>query len=192
VAKLDSVDPQLIQAYVSGKKAYEQVFPEFYDRVVERVVAVLGAKYPQIEPVVGPRDRAGATARFPELGGAVALDWVAFGFAGMDMYDFHIGTVLQFAEWPVTYRQGLHIADHLYELARGDVSAIDWKQALGLKPTYIHQVPIREHQWLDPVREFDWNDLNGQAEKIAGRVVKYYEAAAAIAAKVQTAFAAGG
>jgi len=192
MARLGSVSSKLIEAYVEGRKAYDSLFPKFYDVVAERVVAALGLKYPQIEPVVGPRDRAGVVARFPELGDAPALDWVAFGFAGMDMYDLHVGTVLQFSEWPVTYRQGLHIADNLYELARSDVEAIDWQQSVGLEPTYLHRVAIREHQWLDPVREFDFTDPDAQAEKMVERVIKYYEAAGAMAEKLQAAWHAQG
>jgi hypothetical protein len=176
-----------IEAYVRGRKAYDSAFPKFYDVVAERVVAALGSQYLQIEPVVGTRDQAGALARFPELRDAPPLDWVAFGFAGIDMYDLHVGNVLQFSEWPVTYRQGLHIADKLYELARHDVDAIDWQQSVGLEPTYLHQVGVREHQWLDPVREFDFTDLDAQAEKMVKRVIAYYEAAAAIADKLQAA-----
>jgi len=189
VNSIPGVDAQLMEAYVRGKPAYDQLFPAFYDRVADQVLQALQSEYPEIEAVVGPRDRANAEARFPEQRDHIPLDWVAFGFAGMDMYDFHVGTVLDFSEWPVTYRQGLHIADELYELARGGVDAIDWKTVVGVEPAALHQVAIREYQWLDPRHEFDFADIESQAARMAQRIIAYYKAAVAIAYQVRTELA---
>jgi hypothetical protein len=181
VEQIGRVKPELIEGYIRGKKAYEQVFPKFYELVAERVKEVLQAKYPKIEPVIGPRDKARAMAKQPHLGEKVPLDWVAFGFSGMDMYDYHIGTVLQVDSWPVKYQFGLHVIDDVWDLARSEVEAIDWKQAVGLEPTYRYCEPIREHQWVDPVRELDFASIDDEVKRIAERVSKYYEAVAAAA-----------
>lgn len=179
--QLPEVNIELMQAYVRGRPAHDQLFPRFYDLVARQVVQAVQGDYPEIEPVVGPRDQHHSAAKFPELGDSVVLDWVAFGFAGMDMYDFHVGTVLNLSEWPVTYRQGLHIADHLYEKTRGKVEAINWQAAVGLTPNMAHHPAIREHQWTDPLREFDFGDVNGQATRMAQRVIAYYRVGAPIA-----------
>lgn len=192
--QIGPVRPDLIKGYIEGKKAYEQVFPKIYELIAERVETVLRPKYPKIDPVVGPRDKARVMAKFPEMGEDVPLDWVAFGFSGMDMYDYHIGILLQVHDWPVKYLVGLHImdlyiTDHALELVRSEVDAIDWKKAVGLDPTYVYDEAVREHRWLDPVQELDFANIDDEIEKIAQRAIKYYEASAAAADVLSAALA---
>lgn len=180
---LEGYEIEEMKGYVCGKRVYDKVFPEFYDQIARQVEEVLRPHYPLFEPDVGPRDRARAMAKLPHLGEKVPLDWVAFGFFGIDLYDFHIGVILLMNEWPVKYHIGLHIMDPLWPSVRKEVELIDWKKGVGLDPTYLFEAPVREHRWLDPTRELNFRDLENEVRHISDRVIRFYKASAPAAVK---------
>lgn len=171
----------LMKGYILGKRIYEKVFPEFYDLIALQVERALRPQYPFLEPDVGPRDRARAMSKFPELGEKVPLDWVAFGFSGLDLYDFHIGVILLMEDWPVKYHLGLHIMDQVWPFVQNEVGLIDWKRGVGLDPTYTFQAPVHEHRYLDPVVELNFRDLESEVNHISDRVNRFYRACAPVA-----------
>jgi hypothetical protein len=179
---LSKSEIELMKSYILGKNIYERVFPEFYDRIAREVEKALRPQYPLLEPDVGPRDRARAMTKFPELGEKVPLDWVAFGFFGIDLYDFHIGVILLMKDWPVRYHMGLHIMDSTWSFVQKEAALIDWKKN-GLNPTYVFEAPVREHRYIDPVREFDFSNLDGEIKHISDRVIHFYRTSAPVAAK---------
>jgi hypothetical protein len=192
VRDLEGVSEDRMRGYVLGKEEYERVFPKFYDVIAERLEAALKAEFPEFKFIVGPRDWENATSKFPELGGDVPLDWVAFGFGSLDLYEYHIGVVLEMSEWPVQYSIGLHVMDHVPESAREEADAIDWPEAIGREPIRVYSEPVREHRWLDPTRELDFGNLPGEVKWIVGRVIGYYGAAAGPAARLRASLAEEG
>jgi len=184
VSGLEKFGIELVEGYFKGKKIYEKVFPKFYDSIAERVVRALQSKYPEIEPAIGPRDRARALTRFPEKGENIPLDWVAFGFYGLDLYDFHIGVILLMEDWPVKYHTGLHVMENVWKFIKEDTESIDWKKKGDLVSSYIFAAHVLEHRFLDPTRELNFNDLKGEEEYISNRVIQYYEASAPVALKL--------
>ena len=173
---------ELMKGYILGKKVYDRVFPEFYDLIAHQVEKVLQPQYPLFEPAVGPRDRIRAMTKLPDLGERVPLDWVAFGFSGLDLYDFHVGVILLMEDWPVKYHIGLHIMDPVWPLVQKEVELIDWKKGMGLDPTYVFESAVREHRYLDPVRKLRFNDLDGEINHISDRVIRFYRISAPVAA----------
>jgi hypothetical protein len=167
----------LLQCYFEGKKVYDGVFPELYDAIAEHVKDILAPQFPEVKPVIGPRDKARAMKKQPHLGENVPIDWVAFGFHDMDLYDFHVGCVFDLDDWPITYQMGLHVLDEVYGLAEKEIKSIEWTSIVGLDPTYRYVHSIREHQWVDPVRELNFAELEGEVEKAAERVAAYCRAA---------------
>ena len=180
---LERSEIEEMKGYVLGKRVYDKVFPEFYDQIARQVEEVLRPQYPLFEPDVGPRDRARAMAKLPHLGEKVPLDWVAFGFSGIDLYDFHIGVILLMHEWPVKYHIGLHIMAPLWPSVRKEIELIDWKKDVGLDPIYLFEAPVQEHRWLDPNRELNFRDLESELRHISDRVIRFYTASAPAAAK---------
>jgi hypothetical protein len=180
---LAASESELLRGYVFGKKIYDQLFPEFYDLIALEVEKVLRPEFPLLEPDVGPRDKARAMTKLPHLGDKVPLDWVAFGFSGIDLYDFHIGVILLMEDWPVKYHIGLHIMDPVWPFVQREVKSIDWKKDIGSNPVYAFQAPVHEHRFLDPVREINFSDLDLEVKHISDRVIRFYRASASVAAK---------
>lgn len=178
---LETFEIKSLEGYIKGKKAYEKVFPKFYDSVAERVVGALRSKYPEIEADVGPRDIVRAMKKFPLKGEKVPLDWVAFGFYGLDLYDFHIGVILLMEDWPVKYHIGLHVMENTWTLVQKDVESINWKKEVGPGSNYVFADSVREHRFVDPIRDLNLSDLEGEVRHVSERVVRYYEASAPIA-----------
>jgi hypothetical protein len=179
---LTTSELELLRGYVFGKKIYDQVFPEFYDLIALEVERVLRPEFSLLEPDVGPRDKARAMTKLPHLGDKVPLDWVAFGFSGLDLYDYHIGVILLMENWPVKYHIGLHIMDPLWPFIQKEVETIDWKMRIGSDPAYTFQAPVHEHRFLDPTREINFSDLDCEIQHISERVIHFYRASAPVAA----------
>jgi hypothetical protein len=182
MVRLEKTEIERMKGYILGKKVYDKVFPEFYDLIAQQVERVLRPRYPLLEPDVGPRDRVRAMAKLPHLGEKVPLDWVAFGFFGIDLYDFHIGVILLMEDWPVKYHIGLHIMDPIWSSVEKEAGSIGWKEE-GLDPSYVFEAPVREHRYLDPVREINFSDLDSEVRHISDRVIRFYKTSAPVAAK---------
>jgi hypothetical protein len=182
MVSLEKPEIERMKGYILGKKVYDKVFPEFYDLIAQQVERVLRPQYPLLEPDVGPRDRARAMAKLPHLGERAPLDWVAFGFYGIDLYDFHIGVILLMEDWPVKYHIGLHIMDSIWPSVEKEAAAIDWKKE-GLGPSYVFEGPVREHRYLDPVRELTFDNLEREIKHTSDRVIRFYRSSAPVAAK---------
>jgi len=179
---LKESEVELIKGYILGKRVYDKIFPAFYDSISEQVEKALRTHYPLLEPDVGPRDKARAMVKLPHLGEKVPLDWVAFGFYGIDLYDFHIGVILLMEEWPVQYHIGLHIMEPIWSSVKNAAQSIDWKKDVGLDSAYVFEAPVREHRYVDPMRELDFSDLDGEIKHMADRVISYYRTSAPLAA----------
>ena len=182
-----SVDPALVKGYIEGKAAYKQVFPAIYYAIGERVEGRLLDGYPQLEAVVGPDDKQAMMRKFPEKGEDVPLDWVAFGFYGIDMYHLHVGILVDVDQWPVTWVVGVHVMDRYLsdeeiEIVVPRIEEIAWADAVGREPDYVYAESVCEHRWLDPVRELGFASLEQDVATVADRACAYYQAAAPAAA----------
>jgi hypothetical protein len=187
VQEIASVDPALVKGYIEGKPAYGQVFPGIYYAVGKRVEDRLTEAYPQLEAVVGPDDKQALMAKFPEKGEDVPLDWVAFGYYGIDMYHFHVGILVDVDRWPVTWVVGVHVMDRYLSDEEMDIvlprlQEVEWAEAVGREPDYVYAESVCEHRWLDPVRELDFARVEQEVATIVDRACKYYEASAPAAA----------
>jgi len=184
---IEPVDPQLIKGYIQGREAYEQIFPQIYYAIAKQVEDQLKDAYPELETVVGPDDKEALMAKFPEKGEDVPLDWVAFGFYGVDMYHYHVGILVDVDEWPITWVVGLHVMDRYLsdeelDLVLPHIEDIDWEATTDRQPRYVYAESVCEHRWLDPVRDLEVGQLDQQVAYIAERATKYYQAAAPAAA----------
>jgi hypothetical protein len=164
-----------IRLFLSLRERAQPLLPGLFVNIrnlVETELADLGAK-----GVIGEFDRENAMALFPELGYAVPVDWVAFGFPGTPFYDAHVGVVLDTLEWPVHCHVGLHISETAWRHLRSTLDRIDWSAKVGSVPEQVVAGSVREHRYCDPRTAFEWAASADQAARLAGRASAYYRAA---------------
>lgn len=177
-----AVRPEEIELYVNGKAAYQRTFPWLYATVREGVLARVRPTWPDVSVIVGTSAEGivKSIARHPHLGEKVPLEWVAFAFDHIDLYDFHIGWVLDLDHYPIEYILGLHIMDDIMPGYQASVQTIDWKK-FDLAGDYRYFPAVHEHRWMEPAGVLDLTDLDGTARYIIDRMSRYYLAAAPIA-----------
>jgi hypothetical protein len=164
-----------IRVFLKLRDRAQPLFPGLFvdiRKLVETELADLEAK-----GVVGEFDRENAMAMFPELGYAVPVDWVAFGFPNTPFYDAHVGVVLDTFEWPVQCHVGLHLSEAAWRDLRSHLDRIDWTAHVGCVPEKVVAGSVREHRYCDPPAVFEWAASADQAARLAGRAAAYYRAA---------------
>jgi len=164
-----------VRSFLKLRRQAQPLFPGLFLNIRERVlaeVAGLGAY-----GVIGEFDRERAMALFPELGFDVPVDWVAFGFPGHEFYDLHVGVILETGDWPVRCHTGLHVSDGAWPGLEAAVAGIEWAAGVGLTPDPVIVGSVREHRFCDPAEEFDFDENQWHAERLAKRAVAYYRAA---------------
>jgi len=72
--------------------------------------------------------------------------------------------------------------DSIWPSVEKEAASIDWKNQC-LDPSYVFESPVREHRYLEPVRELPFDRLEREIEHISDRVVRFYRSSAPIAAK---------
>ena len=174
---IGKVDARKLAAFVRGRAEYARVFPRLYRVVGAEVESRLAARFPGVRGVVGEDVREQAKALLPQYRDHPPLDWVAFGFAGLNPWHIHVGVVWAFSAWPVTYRVGFHLG---YDLMRAERRFRDlpWKKMVGAGGQFVDVRGMHEIQWDDPPHRPDLTRLDDIMEQIVGRAVRYYEAVA--------------
>jgi hypothetical protein len=177
-----AVRPEEVELYIKGKAAYQEVFPWLYATVRDGVLASVRPTWPDIGVIVGTTAEGivKSIAHHPLLGEKVPLEWVAFSFDSIDLFDYHIGWVLDMDHYPIKYILGLHIMDHVLPQYEAAVRTIDWRK-LGLPGEYAYFPAIHEHRWMDPMGELDLTDLAKTASHVVDRMTRYYLASAPVA-----------
>ena len=166
-----------IPDYLQLRQDLQLLFPGIFLSIrsaVESELAEFG-----VRGVVGELDRATALARNPDAGLAAPYDWVAFGFAGYEFYDAHVGVVMDTSSWPCTCRVGFHRRSHLSADVHERIDDIDWTSAVGRAPEHELIEATGEHQLRDVRRPFDFDAIDAGLAHFTERACTYYRAAAA-------------
>ena len=164
-----------VRSFLKLRRQAQPLFPGVFLKIRELVLADLSGL--EAYGVIGEFDRERAMELFPELGLEVPVDWVAFGFPGHEFYDLHVGVILETADWPVVCHTGLHVSDGAWPGLEARVMRIDWASGVGLTPDPVIAGSVREHRFCDPAEEFEFDDYQWHAERLAKRAAAYYRAA---------------
>ncbi len=169
------LESKRLRGWLEARGEAQRLFPGLLVAVRDRVEAELGDL--GVRGVVGELDRENVMATFPELGWAVPLDWVAFGFKGRAFYDAHVGVVLETGGWPVRYHVGLHLREPVWRELAGELARLDWERVIGRRPEYVVAEAVGEHRLFDPAHVADLGAPERLVDELAARAVAYYRAA---------------
>ncbi len=174
-APLEAALSDQLRSYLALRREHQELFPGLFVVIrdaVEAELAEFGAR-----GVVGELDREAALRRDPNAGLGTPYDWVAFGFAGYEFYDAHVGVVLHTREWPCTCHVGFHRRAHLPAATHARIETIDWVAAVGAEPEHELTEATQEHQLRDPARAFDFSTIESETAHFTARACAYYRAA---------------
>jgi hypothetical protein len=138
---------------------------------VERRLAALGlASRAHLGPDVADEWRRRILTVPPDA----SLNWVAFDFPGLSVWDVHLGVLAELDAQPARATVGLHVFQPHWRttlalLARGDESMA---RALEIEARVATE--IQEVQLNDPWRELDLGRPDEEVEWLATRAVELY------------------
>lgn len=110
----------------------------------------------------------------PGLPAEASLDWVAFDFPGLSVWDAHLGVLADFAAAPPRCTVGLHILQPHWRAALALLGRGDEATTNALEIEAEPKPEIREVQLNDAWRELDAAQLDGEVERLATRAVELY------------------
>jgi hypothetical protein len=134
-----------IELYVALRRSIRPVLPGFLLAVASFVLAHSPSDAAP-RSFVGELDRARLIAAYPELGLDASVDWVAFGFPGMDDYDAHVGVLVDTDTWPLQCEVGVHVANDLWIDVRERFAGFGARSST----TYSYASGVREHRFVRP------------------------------------------
>jgi hypothetical protein len=177
------IDGNKVALHLDTRAEYERAFPFFFRAVGHEACARLWRRFRDATAHVGEDCRREAAARYPHLD-RLSLDWVAFAFRGIAMWDLHIGVVADFASQPATIQVGVHTTPLLWPRLQPALEALDWHALAGNRLTFKDSRAVAELQLVEPPRVLDLSNLAAEAQGVAARVTRYYEIVAPIPAQV--------
>ena len=180
VRALRSVDAQRLARHLETRDEYERAFPLFFRAIAREACARLWERFPGAAAFVGEDCRREAAARYPHLT-HLPLDWVAFAFEGVVMWELHVGVVANLARRPPAIQIGVHTTPPLWPRLGPPLEALDWQALVGEKLTLNEARVIGEIQLVEPIRPLALSDLAGEAVRLAERAIAYYEVVAPLA-----------
>lgn len=171
---LQSIDGEKLAAHLASRGEFERAFPLFFRALAAEACERLWEQFPDAVAFVGEDCRREAIARSPHLT-RLNLDWVAFAFRGVVMWDLHIGVVADLAHQPPVIQVGVHTTPPLWSRLGPMLEALDWQTLVGEKLAFHEARAIGEVQLNEPARPLALTDLAGEVPRLANRVVRYYE-----------------
>lgn len=176
-AVLRSIDGRKVAMHLETRAEYERAFPFFFRAVGREACGRLWRRFPSAAAYVGDDYRREAAARYPHLE-RLYLDWVAFAFRGISMWDLHIGVVADLTSQPATIQVGVHTTPLLWPRLRSSLEPLDWQTRAGEKLVFHDSRAVAELQLVEPARTLNLADLFGEVKRLADRVARYYEVVA--------------
>jgi len=182
VRALRSVDGERLARHLVTRDEYHRAFPLFFRAIAHEAGGRLSERFPDVVAFVGEDCRREAMARYPHLP-RVPLDWVAFAFRGVVMWELHVGVVADLARRPPVVQTGVHTTPALWPRLGPMLEALDWQTLVGEKLALREARVIGEVQLVEPARPLALSDLAGEVLRLADRVVHYYEIVAPLPAE---------
>ncbi|MBI4562295.1 MAG: hypothetical protein HY724_09650 [Candidatus Rokubacteria bacterium] len=181
VRALRSIDGERLAHHRETRGEYERAFPLFFRAIAHEACGKLWERFPDAAAFVGEDCRREAFARYPHLA-SLNLDWVAFAFRGVVMWDLHVGVVAELAYQPPLIHAGVHTTPSLWPRLGPMLEALDWQALAGEKLVLNEASAIGEIQLIEPARPLALADLAGEVPRLADRVVRYYQIVAPLPA----------
>jgi len=182
VRELRSIDGEKLARHLETRGEYERAVPLFFRAIALAACGRLWERFPEAAAFVGEDCRREAMARYPHLAN-LSLDWVAFAFRGVVMWDLHVGVVADLARRPPVIQVGVHTTPPLWPRLAPMLEALDWEALVGEKLAVNDARSIGEIQLNEPARPLTLSDLAGDVPRLADRVVRYYEIVAPLLAE---------
>jgi hypothetical protein len=183
VHQLRAINGDAITRHLATRAEYERAFPLFFRAVGDAVCARLRERFPHATACVGEDHVSEARIRWGHLQ-RLPLDWVAFGFRGVLMWDLHVGVVTDLTHATPLVSVGPHGTAVVWTKLAPALGAIDWPSITGQALVFNDARAVGEKQLIERPRPLDLHDLAGEAERIAERAARYYEIVARLPAEV--------
>ncbi|MBI2215793.1 MAG: hypothetical protein HYU51_00715 [Candidatus Rokubacteria bacterium] len=181
VRALRQIDGEKVARHIATRSEYDRAFPLFFRALGDAVCARLWERFPDAMACVGEDYVSEARARWGHLA-RLPLDWVAFGFPGVLMWDMHVGVVADLTRETPTISVGPHGTAGVWTKLAPALEAIDWPAVTGQKLVFNDARVVGEKQLIEPPRALDLRDLAGEVTRLADRAVRYYEIVAPLPA----------
>jgi len=183
---IQKVNIEQIQSHVKSIKEFQTFAKQLFVSVGEETKRRLSSRFDGVEYKYQLARLPDVIAKFEEeYGEAPIIGWVAMSFAGQAPNRVHIGTLLNYGEWPLTYTVGFHLLEEEYRQVTEELDSADWEKMVGYKTTYQYSKPNGEHMFNSSAFELDLASLTKSKEKMVETIVSYYEQAAPIVAKLE-------
>lgn len=183
IRHLRLVDGERVALSLKTRGEFERAFPLFFRAIAHETCQHLWERFPHAAAFVGEDCRREAVVRYPHLA-SLNLDWVAFAFRGIVMWDLHIGVVADLAAQPAVIRVGVHTTPPLWPRLGPALEARDWPPLVGEKLEFNDAQAIGEVQLNEPAHPLPLSDLAGEALRLADRAVRFYEIVAPLLPEV--------
>jgi hypothetical protein len=183
VAALRSIDAEALGRHLATRIEYERAFPLFFRAVGRAVTERLWTRFPGAAAHVGDDCRSEAGLRYPHLV-HLPLDWVAFSFPGVVVWDLHVGVVADLRRATPTISVGVHATPGVWTRLVPSLEAVDWTAAMGARLVFNDARVVGEKQMNEPARALDLRDLPGEVARLADRAARYYEIAAPLPVEI--------
>jgi hypothetical protein len=171
---LRSVDADAIARHLTTRAEFERAFPLFFRAVGRAVSESLGARFPGAAAHVGEDCRSEAGLRYPHLS-RLPLDWVAFSFPGVVVWDLHVGVVADLRSATPTVSVGVHATPALWTRLAAALEGVDWLRVGGEMLVFNDARVVGEKQLIERPRPLNLSDLPGEVTRLAGQATRYYE-----------------
>ncbi|OCA87202.1 hypothetical protein [Pseudobacillus wudalianchiensis] len=183
---IQTVNVEQIQSHVESIKEFQAFAKQLFLSVGEEAKRRLSFCFDGVEYKYQLARLPDVIARFEEeYGEAPIVGWVAMSFADQEPQRVHIGTLLNYGKWPLTYTVGFHLLEDEYQQVAEELRSLNWGKLIGCEPAYQYSKPNGEHMFNSSAVELNLASLTESKEKMVEMIVRYYEQAAPIAAKLR-------
>ena len=183
---MQTVNVEQIQSHVKSIKEFQTFAKQLFVSVGEEAKRRLSSHFAGVEYKYQLARLPDVIAKFEkEYGEAPIIGWVAMSFADQEPHRVHIGTLLNYGEWPLTYTVGFHLLEEEYRPVAEELHSLEWEKLIGCKTTYQYSKPNGEHMFNSLTFELNLTSLTESKEKMVETIVNYYEQAAPIVVKLK-------
>jgi hypothetical protein len=182
--QLRRASAEKIATHLWTRAEYRQAFPAFFRVVGGEVRNRLASARIETHEHVGADLRSVWLARIPRLPEDVNLNWVAFDFHGVSVWDLHIGVTANLEAWPATCTVGLHVLESRWPAVEELLARQPWQANGWLAEEPSRVASIEEIQLNDAEGKLDLNDLPAEADRLANRAVQLYQLVRPLAAEL--------
>ena len=182
--QLRRASAEKIATHLWTREAYRQAFPAFFRGVGGEVRSRLASARLETHEHVGADMRSAWLARLTRLPEDISLNWVAFDFPGVSVWDLHVGVTANLEVWPATCTVGLQVHESRWLAVEAFLAGQPWQTNGWLAEEPSRVASIEEIQLNDPEGKLDLNALPAEADRLANRAVQLYQLVGPLASEL--------